>query len=69
MIRLGSHMLIAGINVIRSRSTIMIMINLTIPETTVSRLLRPTRAATNKLIPRGGVMNPIARLTTMMIPK
>ena len=65
----GSVILIAGINVISNKSTTITRINFIIPEHTVSRSLRPTLDATNRLIPRGGVMNPIARLTTITMPK
>ena len=47
----------------------MTTMNLIMPLVTVSSGSRPTLAATNRLIPRGGVMNPIARFTTMMTPK
>ena len=40
-----------------------------IPLITLSRVVSPTRDATNRFTPSGGVMKPIARLTTMMIPK
>ena len=40
-----------------------------LPSVTVSRGSEPTLAATKRLMPKGGVIKPIAKFTTMMIPK
>ena len=65
----GRIMEMPGIKVIRSRSRIITRINLMIPEHTVSRLLPPTLAATNRLIPRGGVINPNGQVYDIINPK
>ena len=67
--RRGRNSEIDGMNVIASRHTIIAMMKRIIPWHTTSSFTSPIRAATNKLIPNGGVMNPIARFTTMIIPK
>ncbi|MDD4569101.1 MAG: hypothetical protein PHE70_03105 [Tepidanaerobacteraceae bacterium] len=65
----GRNSEIAGIKVISNRQKIIAIINRIIPLKTTSSDVLPTRAATNRLMPRGGVIKPMARATTMIIPK
>src|SRR5699024_730908 len=58
-----------GTNVMINTLTIIIMINGIIARTKGSNVVLPTRAPTNSDTPTGGVINPIAKLATMMIPK
>ena len=52
-----------------NNTTIITIKNGIIPFITSSRVVSPTREATNKFTPKGGVINPIAKFTTIMIPK
>ena len=62
-------MAICGMNVISAKSAIMMNINLKIPCKIVSIDSLEILEATKRLIPRGGVQKPMAKFTTMMIPK
>ena len=62
-------MQLVGINVITRTSITITIINRIIPEQTSSNDVFPTRAATKRFTPSGGVMKPTASVTTIMIPK
>ena len=66
---LGNVSVIAGIYVINIRQSNIVAINIGISFNTTSSLVFPTRDATKRLMPNGGVKNPIARLTTIIRPK
>ena len=65
----GNNIDIAGTYVMNNNTTIITIKNGIIPFMTSSRVVSPTREATNKFTPKGGVINPIAKFTTIMIPK
>ena len=58
----GTYVINISVAIIRIRKGM-------IPLITLSNVVSPTRDATKRFTPSGGVMKPIARLTTMMIPK
>ena len=60
---------IAGTYVSNNNVAIIKTKNGMIPLMTTSNVVSPTREATNKFTPSGGVIKPIAKLVTMMIPK
>ena len=62
-------MLISGIKVNTIKHPTIIKINGIMPFNTTSSLQLPTRAATNKAMPNGGVIKPIARFVTIIKPK
>ena len=66
---LGNNIEIAGMYVITNNTIIITAKNGIIPFITSSSVVSPTREATNKFTPKGGVINPIAKFTTIIIPK
>ena len=67
--RFGKNIEIAGTYVSNNNVPIINTKNGIMPRITTSNVVSPTRDATNRFTPKGGVMKPIAKFVTIMIPK